>query len=472
MTEHITTTEFVCRKFKLETSDKKVAKLPAIKKQTHQITVTRTEQIHIPFNEHISHLCHIAKNLYNQALYDIRQVYFHNLKNPTDKQRIPTYNNLAGKYKKTENYKQLYSSTAQSVLKVLDRSWKSYWEGIKEFKIHPSKFTGRPRIPGYKKKDGEFILIFTNQACVIGRDKEHNNWLLFPDKSDIDKVQTRLDWNTDLREVRIIPQSGKGGYNIEIIYDKQIEQPIMDKSRIIGIDYGLRNIVAIANNVGEKCIVVKGSVAKSINQWYDKRRSQLYSIYDRQPIACRLSDRRLIYNKYGSKLQKTTVHRNRIMKDIMHKISRFIINWCVEHNIGTIVIGHNDMWKQQINLGRKTNLHFVTIPYYILTKQLEYKGQEVGIDILTPNEAHTSKCSFLDNESIEHHETYTGRRKGGLFKSARGFVVNADVHAGANIIRSVFPNASWKLDADGIVGTLTCPLRLSIKDLLNKKVSS
>lgn len=436
--------------------------------------VTRSEQIHIPYNEHISHLCHIAKNLYNQALYDVREVYFWNQNHqlPHEKKSVPTYSKLAKKFKTDENFKQLYSSTAQWTIKKVIDDWSSYWEGIKSYKANPIQFTGRPRIPGYKKKDGEFILVFTNQACKIGKDKEGHFWLLFPDKSRIDKIQTRLDWNTNLREVRIIPQGGnKQGYKVEIVYDKEVEQIItLDKSRICAIDYGLSNIVAMANNIGETPIVVKGSVVKSINQWYNKRRAELYMVYDRQPIACRLKDRRPIFNRDTEKLQNLTTHRNRVMKDIMHKISRYIINWCVNHNIGTLIIGHNDFWKQRINLGAKTNQAFVTIPYYILTKDIQYKAEEKGIDVKLVDESHTSKCSFLDNEPICHHEKYVGKRiKRGLFRSAKGIVVNADVHAGMNIIRKVFLNA-FK-DADRIAGTLTCPLRLSIAQLLNKKVS-
>lgn len=452
--------------------------------------VTRTEQIHIPYDEHISHLCHIAKNLYNQANYIVRQEFFTN-------HRYINNREMKKLMKTTENYKSLYSSTAQLVLEVLHRSWKSYFEATKSYKINPEKFMGNPRIPGYKKKDGEFILIFTNQACTInsytnlakgegesntflkiikekyGSVSEGETYLLFPTSTtNIKPIKTRLPINTDLREVRIIPQGGnKAGYNVEIVYDKEVAQQPLDKSRIVGIDYGLRNIVAIASNIGEQSIVVKGSVLKSINQWYNKRRAELYSIYDRHPIACRLSDRRLIYNRYGSKLQATTIHRNRIVKDIMHKISRYIINYCKEHNVGTIVIGHNDFWKQQINLGARTNQNFVTIPYYILTKQIEYKGQEVGIDVLLKDESYTSKCSFLDNEPVEHREEYVGKRIArGLFKSANGIIVNADVHAAMNIIRKVFPNAFNHLKADGIAGELTHPARLNIKDLLNKSL--
>lgn len=490
--EHPTTNGFVRRLFKLDTSSDSTDKTnelsistltaPSITKKI--ITVTRSEQIHIQYDEHISHLCHTAKNLWNESNYIIRQEFFNN-------HRYIDNREMKKLMKASENAKQLYSSTAQLVLEVLHRSWKSFFEGIKDWKVNPSKYTGRPRIPNYKKKDGEFILIFTNQACTLnnyinlskgegennkylkiikhmyGTINPNETYLIFPDNTNIKPIKTRLDINTDLREVRIVPQGG--GYKIEIVYDKKVEIQSLDKSRIVGIDYGLSNVVAMANNIDSRPIVIKGSIVKSINQWYNKRRSQLYEIYDRQPIACDVKTKRLIFNRDTRKLQSLTAHRNRLMKDIMHKISRYIINYCVQHNIGTIVIGHNNMWKQKINLGTKTNQNFVTIPYYILTKDIEYKGSEVGIDVLVRDESHTSKCSFLDNESLEHHDKYVGKRiKRGLFKSSKGLILNADVHAALNIIRKVFPNAFSH--ANGIAGTLTYPVRISVKDLLNKSL--
>ena len=340
-----------------------------------------------------------------------------------------------------------------------------------------------PYLEQIAKIDGEYMLVFTNQLCTLnsysnfasGKEGENNKYLkiikakygtinldetylLFPDNTGIKPVKTRLDINTNLREVRIIPQGE--GFILEIVYDKQTEHLSLDKSRIVGIDLGLRNVATIANNIGTRPIVIKGSILKTVNQWYNKRIKVLYSIYDRQEKDNKKQ-------RTGHSLQVTNTHRNCIVKDIMHKISRYVIDYCIKHNIGTIVIGMNPNWKQKINLGSRTNQNFVTIPYYILTKDIEYKGSEIGINVILKDEAHTSKCSFLDNEPIEHHDVYVGKRiKRGLFKSAKGIIVNADVHAGANIIRKVFLNAFEKLNADGIAASGLMPESLSIKNLM------
>jgi len=193
---------------------------------------------------------------------------------------------------------------------------------------------------------------------------------------------------------------------------------------------------------------------KSINQYYNKRRSELQSIYDRHGI------------KTGSAIQILTENRNRKIKDVMHKISRYIVDWCVEHNIGTIVIGHNDNWKQEVELGKRNNQNFVPIPYYILTHDLQYKSEEIGIAAKQQEESHTSKCSFLDNEPIEHHDNYVGKRiKRGIFRSAKGILINADVNGSLNIIRKAFSKAFPQGNADGIEGVGLHPKRLSFKDV-------
>jgi putative transposase len=402
----------------------------------------RTEQVWLEPNETLSELCHSSKNLWNEANYHVRQDFFMSGK-------WTRYNTLAGTFKTSENFKFINAQTAQQILKILDRSWKSFFKSIKEYAKHPEKFLGRPKLPGYKEKDGEFMLVFTNQQVSI-----YNGYLLFPKSLGIDNVKTRLEDGTKVKEARIIPKGT--GYVLEIVYERSVEPEHQDKERIAGIDFGLRNIITMTNNIGQQPIVIKGDVIKSINQFYNKRRTEIQSIYDRQKI------------KSGSAMLNLTDNRNRKIKDAIHKISRYIVNWCLEHKIGTIVIGHNDNWKQEANLGKRNNQNFVSIPYYILQNQITYKAEETGMNVIEQDESHTSKCSFLDNESVEHHEKYLGKRiKRGIFRSAKGILINADVQGALNIIRKAFSNAFPKEIADGIEGVGLHPKRTNIKKILS-----
>jgi len=125
----------------------------------------------------------------------------------------------------------------------------------------------------------------------------------------------------------------------------------------------------------------------------------------------------------------------------------------VRHGIGKLVIGYNPEWKQQVNLGKRGNQNFVLIPYQQIISQLTYKALEEGIEVELVEENHTSKCSFLDNEAIEHHEKYLGKRiRRGLFRSAKGLLINADVNGAGNIVRKSEPNAFTRVKVDGVGG--------------------
>ncbi|MHA1966582.1 MAG: RNA-guided endonuclease InsQ/TnpB family protein [Candidatus Hodarchaeales archaeon] len=386
--------------------------------------IIRTEQIWLKSHQTFSLLCHLSKNLYNESNYKVRQEFFKNKK-------WLRYDILYYSMKTSLNYQQLPAQTAQQVLKVLDRNWKSFFSAIKEWKKDKSKFNGKPRPPSYKPKNGEFILVFTNQQVKL-----KDNTLKFPKKVAFE-LRTRLPDKTDIREVRIIP---KGiGYMVEIVYQKEISPKILDKdnkNNIIAIDLGVRNLITIVNNNGLKPFVIKGGVVKSINQYYNKERARIQSVYDHQGI------------KPGKAMQSLIIKRNRKIKDYFHKTSRKIIEYCAFHDIGTVVIGYNPDWKQKCYLGKRNTQNFVTIPYHRLIKQLEYKAEEQGITVLRQEESYSSKCSFLDNEPIKHHKKYLGRRiTRGLFKSTTGTIINADVNGAYNILKKAFLNA---IEADRI----------------------
>jgi IS605 OrfB family transposase len=401
--------------------------------------VKRTEQFWLPPSDSLSYICHLSKNLFNEGNYIIRQELEQNGKWT----RFNTLNNQLNKGV-SYNYTLLPSQTANRILYTLDKSWKAFFTAIKDWKVHPEKYKEPPEPPHYKRKNGEHILIFTTQQVKI-----KDGYLLFPKMTGIGPVKTRLGDDTKLKEVRIIP---KGiGYVCEIVHEIIVESLNLNPDNVAGIDLGVRNIVTMANNIGEQPIVIKGGFVKSMNQYYNKRHAELKSTYDLQGI------------KTGSKMQRLNSKRNRKMKDAMHKLSRFIINYCIERDIGTLVIGHNDNWKQQVNLGRRNNQNFVSIPYYILIRDLDYKGEEIGIKVIEQEEAHTSKCSFLDGESIEHHEKYAGKRiKRGIFRSAKGIMINADVQGALNIIKKAIPKAFSKENADEIEGVGLHPLRCII----------
>ena len=394
------------------------------------VEVVRTEVIQLSgeCNNVLSEYCHLSKNLWNEANYIVRQEFINNGK-------WIKYNQLAGSLKESDNYKGLNAQTAQQVLKVLDRSWKSFFRAIKVWKKNPSKFLGMPRLPLYKKKDGEFILIFTNQQVKV-----KDNILLFPKRYNFTvKIRNILN----IREVRIIPTGV--GYKCEIVYKKEVKQLVLNKDNVAGIDFGLNNIVTMANNIGLKPIIIKGGFIKSTNQYYNKKKAILQSIYDTLGI------------KGSKKLNRLHFKRNNKIKDAMHKVSKYVIEYCKSNDIGTLVVGYNENWKQDINIGKRNNQNFVSVPFNTLKNNLEYKASESGIDIIFQEESYTSKCSFLDNESIQFHEKYLGKRiNRGTFRTSTNTLINADVNAALNILKKAIPKL------DGIEGVVLHPQRINI----------
>ncbi len=478
----------------------------------------------------ISKCNHLSKNLYNQCLYQIRQSFFNkielNVKDEKEKKLRTDIRDILNKYKnysfeklKNSNYKnQIYKSldkyfkeqsknrniedkerdnyswSPQAAQQIIDMSVEAWLDNdlarrdYKENPEHRADYTGEPRLPKYRKSN-EYISVFTNQQCHIetksifiieSMNEErlrytNKNFLTFPDHLNIKPIEVnkdRLSENTDLREVRIIPLIMKGCYKIEPVYKKvtdriKIKLLNLDPNKIIGIDTGQENVVTIGNNIGIAPIIIKGGILLSINQWFDKLGSKLYQVYYRQQKfkGKESKGQKVIM---GEKMKILSQNRSNIVKDILHKISRFIINYCIENRIGTIVWGRNPGWKQNINLGRRTNQKFTKIPHYLLFKLLKYKAEEIGIKVIDIEESHTSKCSFLDFEPIGHKEKgqYLGKRiKRGLFRTLKGILINADVNAAYNMIKKVFPEAFKSI---GIAGVVLHPERLSIKDLLSR----
>jgi transposase, IS605 OrfB family, central region len=299
--------------------------------------IKRTEQVYIRGNDTISNMCHLSKNLYNQANYIVRQQFLHG-------ERQTGYNNLVtlfqvpAKEDENNNYQKMPAQTSQWTIKYVKQAWNSYFKAMRAWKMHPEDFLEMPRIPKYKRVHGEYILIFTNQQCHI-----ENGILIFPKIINLE-VKIGLDENIRLKEVRIIPQSV--GYNVEIVYDKEINDMILKTpERILGIDIGVTNLVTIGNNFSEKGIAIKAGLLKSINQYFNKELARLQSINDLQ--------NKTKYKKNTEKINRLYMIRNRKIKDIMHKLSKAIIEYAYNLDVDTIVIGHNDGWKQSANNRKK-----------------------------------------------------------------------------------------------------------------------
>ena len=350
-------------------------------------------------------LCLKSKNLYNYALYQVRQHHKETAK------YLSYYDlNMALSAEDQIDYRSLpYTQCAQQVLIQIDKQYKSFYRAIKSVKMKGRKV----RLPHYKDKEkGRNMVTYTNQCFKI----KDNTLTLKIDKYN--KIELKTD-KENVQQVRIIP---KGNHIIiEIIYNKEYKLK-ENNNRFGSIDLGLNNLATLTSNVCQ-CMIYDGRKLKSINHFYNKRRGQLQS--------------KLTQNKHTSKrIQRLTNRRNNKIKDYMHKISCSIVEYMKANNLNTLFVGKNNGWKDSINIGKTNNQNFVSVPYNMLIQMLDYKCKLAGINIVIVNEAYTSKCSFIDNEKISKHDTYCGKRiKRGLFESKYGHKLNADVNGSFNIMR-------------------------------------
>lgn len=386
----------------------------------------------------IDELAFKSKNLYNRANYELRQHFFQT-------NQILDYNEMASRMQSEESYCALPRKVSQQVLRCLDRNWKSCQEATKAYQKDPSKFLGRPKLPKYKDKErGRNLLVYTIQAISALNLK--NGWIK-PSGTSL-MISCR---QAGINQVRIVPQLNY--YVVEIIYEKPVQQ-LVDGDLIASVDIGLNNLAAVTSNQkGFKPFLINGRPVKAINNYYNKQKAKLQSLLQGN-------------QKTSNRIQRvSTKHKFRI-DDYLHKASRLIINQLVESNISTLVIGKNDNWKQEINIGKVNNQQFTSVPHARFIEMLTYKAKLVGIKVIITTESYTSVASFLDGDTIPVYGTpsakdakFSGKRvKRGLYKSGAGIKFNADINASYNIMRKVVPEAF----GNGIKGVVVHPVKVTL----------
>lgn len=384
-------------------------------------------------------ICFASKNLYNQALYRVKKHY-------EETGLYKNYNALAKELasEKQADYTCLNTKVSQQTLMILDKNMKSFFKSLKEYKKCPSKFTGSPKLPKFKHKNkGRNIAVFTIQAISSKELKKGFAKLA----SSLISIKT----DKTVQQIRIVPLA-TGQYKIELIYIKA-EMELVINTNYAGVDLGLNNLATVAMNNGGKSFIINGKPLKSINQYYNKRLAKLKSELPNVLINGEKKQKSI-----SKKINKLTHKRNCKINDYMHKSSRVLVDILKQNNISKVVIGKNKQWKTEINIGKKNNQKFVSIPHAKFIQMVEYKLNLIGIDAICREESYTSKCSFLDNEPIKKHDNYLGRRvKRGLFRSSKGIKYNADVNGAANILKKEIPTA---FNGYGIEGVVVHPIRI------------
>ena len=361
----------------------------------------QVERHFIKENQEIVNLCQTSKELYNKCNFLMRQAFF-------SKNTLPDINVLVFQTKNLDCFKNLHNTkTAKQTIRKVISDWSNFKKSTNAFYKNPKSFNSKPKPPNYKKKMAQ--VIFYNETIKRKQLKENR---IVPTNKCFD-IKSEIK---NFKQVTITPKTF--GFIVDIQYEenKQKEKTKIDKSKICSIDLGINNLCAITSDQHNP-ILINGRILKSINQWYNK-------------------------NPGKNKSRKRYFR----IENYFHHVSKLIVQNCIEHQIGTIIIGRNNNWKQNMNMGKKNNQKFQYIPFCNLLQKLEYKAKSYGISIIYTEESYTSQSSYLDRDPLpeynkEEKPIFSGKRiKRGLYETKEGKLLNSDINGSANIGRKVIQN--------------------------------
>lgn len=373
--------------------------------------------------ECLRELSHVAKNLYNQAVYNVRQYYF----------QESEYLNYPKNYallKDSENYRILNSNMAQQILKEADGAFKSFFGLLKLAKKGKYRYQDI-RLPGYLPKDG-----FT--TLVIGFVRLKDGKLVLPFSQGYKKEHKPVTITLPpilkgkkIKEIRIIPKRDARYFEAQYTYETECAQRDLDINKALALDFGVNNLVTAVSSEG-KSFILDGRKLKSVNQLYNKKIAHYQKINSKQGRT-----------SYTKRMYGITDKRNRYVNDYISKVAKRVIDYCLDNDIGTLVVGYNETFQKSPDMGARNNQNFVMTPFGKLRAKLEYLCELHDIVFVKQEESYTSLASFWDKDDIPVYNddnpqeySFSGKRiKRGLYRTASGQVLNADVNGALNILR-------------------------------------
>lgn len=407
------------------------------------------DRLHLPDFEQsvVEYLCQQANSLQNCAIYALKRA---------SRQAGSVdfnYYGLDKHLKSNRHYRCLFSQAAQQALMGVCESFKSYAELLQQW--YSGKLQHRPKPPNYRKSGG--MTGFSYPAQHLGLNAAIETGLIrLPLGSTIKGLEgvgeicipAPLNIHPEqIREVRIFPRNRC--FYVEWIYQREVEQHSLTPANALGIDPGVKNWLTCVSNKGDSFII-------------DGKRPNFWNHTLNRETAK--------HNKgyWSKKLALMTEKRNRRMRDYINKAARRIADYCIQNDIGTVVFGWNKGTKTSINIGKRNNQNFVQLPTAKLKARLKVVLEEIGINFVETEEAYTSKASFLDGDSLpKYGEKPKGWEASGkrtttkLYRTAKGWIINADCNGAANILRKVASILGLNL-SEITRGAVTRPLRLNL----------
>jgi putative transposase len=377
----------------------------------------------------LRYLCEQSGKHYNNGVYFARQTFFKTGKLLTGKFDLDFEPTVS----KTAVAQSLPSTPAQQTLRSVIEAFKSF-KSLRDL-YSKGQLHFKPKAPDYLKGSKLFKVAYPNsggQKPTLANGQLRfslglavRRWfglseffLPMPSNMDIAKV----------KEFTILPKNG--AFYLELSYEVNPQTNALDINQALSIDLGTAdNLAACVDTLGNS-LLIDARVMKAMNQLWNKK------------VATRKEDKPETYWDFW--LDRATRKRNHQMRDGINKAAKLMIDHCLKYGIGTLVIGWNEGFKSNANLGRLNNQKFVQMPLGKLKDRLKQLCELHGIRFEETEEAYTSKASYLDGDSLpkfgEKPDGWkaSGKRvRRGLYQSADGSIVNADLNGAANILRKV-----------------------------------
>ena len=337
------------------------------------------------------------------------------------------------------DYFAMPSQVNQQVLRKVIKSWKGYFESVRSYAENPDTFTGAPKMPGYKRTPYSTVH-YTNQVIKPIR-SGGKLFLSFPDRS----LELCIGKETDCPDiVKVEVKPDHGEFTVLITYAAETMEPEVPKhpERILGIDCGVDNFMAVLANVPSVPFLIDGKWIKAENQYFNKERSRLLS-----ELTKGMDSTHSVKN--SRRLDAISRKRDRKFRDFFYKTAYRIVRYAETLNIEVIVCTHNKGQKQGTSIGDANNQNFIQIPFAKFFGILKQVAAKASIPVILREESYTSKASLVDADPVPGYQKgdgqtyhFSGKRvKRGLYQTKDGRFVNADLNGAGNVIRKEYPYA-------------------------------
>ena len=361
-------------------------------------------------------MCRKSKDVYNSTLYAMRQHFF------KCGERL-TYATAYHSVKNHHSYKSMPTLASQQSMMMVDRAYASFFGLLRSKRL--GHYVGEVKIPGYLDKDGYFPFILPNNKGLWKTEIKVRITPTLKSKYKLKEFKYPIPEcikQHKIKEIRIIPKLDAEYFEIEYVYE--VEEPKASEGKnCLSIDIGVNNFATCLDEKSGRSFILDGRELKSLNRLYNKTKAQLQSILEKQG------------KKSSKRIRWLGARRGRQINDYLNNYSNFILQYCLENDVGFVVIGEGWMAQNGVNHGDKNNQNFVNLPFAKFVQKLKSKLMLNGISFKAREESYTSKCDHLAGEVMCHHDKYLGtRRPRGLFKSSTGIMLNADVNGALGIM--------------------------------------